>query len=417
MIGLAQPAHANAGPTSPAARIARLRAEATKVQADIDHMNDQIEVVVEQYNANHEALTRTQAAQAETERRIARAERDLAASRQQLDERVWAVYTGGSRAGAMAELLSATSLHEALTTEKYQEGVVTADQAVIARVERARRGLEALAKEQAAQRHAEEDLQARLAQQRAEIDDRLAEQRAYLARLTVAVRRAVAAERRRQEELRRRAIARRLAALRAAKIRAERERAAAAAKARAAATARARATAAAKSRAARARAAEAARARAAKAGTMRTSAPAHKGGRAAGRGGSAIAARATAFALAQVGKPYQWAATGPGSFDCSGLTQAAYRSAGLAIPRVAAAQWSSGQHVDLGDLQRGDLVFFAYDRQNPTTIHHVAMYLGDGLMVEAPFTGVDVRVSSIGRSDYIGAVRPTDNGDLGTNER
>ena len=360
-MSLAQPAHASAGPASPAARIARLRAEATRVQADIDHMNDQIEIVVEQYNANHEALTRTQAAQAETARRIARAERDLAASRQQLDERVWAVYTGGSRAGAMAELLGATSLHEALTTEKYQEGVVAADQAVIARVERARLGLEALAKEQAAQRHAQEDLQARLAQQRGEIDDRLAEQRAYLARLTVAVRRAVAAERRRQEELRRRAIARRLAALRAAKIRAERERAAALV-----------------------------------------------GGRAAGRGGSVIAARATAFALAQVGKPYQWAATGPGSFDCSGLTQAAYRSAGLAIPRVAAAQWSSGQHVDLGDLQRGDLVFFAYDHQNPTTIHHVGMYLGDGLMVEAPFTGADVRVSSIGRSDYIGAVRPTD---------
>ncbi len=394
-MSLAQPAHASAGPASPAARIARLRAEATRVQADIDHMNDQIEIVVEQYNANHEALTRTQAAQAETARRIARAERDLAASRQQLDERVWAVYTGGSRAGAMAELLGATSLHEALTTEKYQEGVVAADQAVIARVERARLGLEALAKEQAAQRHAQEDLQARLAQQRGEIDDRLAEQRAYLARLTVAVRRAVAAERRRQEELRRRAIARRLAALRAAKIRAERERAAAAAKARAAATARARAIAAAK-------------ARAAKAGTLRTGPPAHKGGRAAGRGGSVIAARATAFALAQVGKPYQWAATGPGSFDCSGLTQAAYRSAGLAIPRVAAAQWSSGQHVDLGDLQRGDLVFFAYDHQNPTTIHHVGMYLGDGLMVEAPFTGADVRVSSIGRSDYIGAVRPTD---------
>jgi peptidoglycan DL-endopeptidase CwlO len=389
-MSLAQPAHASAGPASPAARIARLRAEATRVQADIDHMNDQIEIVVEQYNANHEALTRTQAAQAETARRIARAERDLAASRQQLDERVWAVYTGGSRAGAMAELLGATSLHEALTTEKYQEGVVAADQAVIARVERARLGLEALAKEQAAQRHAQEDLQARLAQQRGEIDDRLAEQRAYLARLTVAVRRAVAAERRRQEELRRRAIARRLAALRAAKIRAERERAAAAAKARAAATAHARAIA------------------AAKAGTLRTSAPALVGGRAAGRGGSVIAARATAFALAQVGKPYQWAATGPGSFDCSGLTQAAYRSAGLAIPRVAAAQWSSGQHVDLGDLQRGDLVFFAYDRQNPTTIHHVGMYLGDGLMVEAPFTGADVRVSSIGRSDYIGAVRPTD---------
>lgn len=390
VIGLAQPAHAKVEPASPAARIARLRTEVTKVQSDIDRMNDQIEVVVEQYDANQEALTRTQAAQAETERRIARAERDLAASRQQLDERVWAVYTGGSRAGAMAELLGSTSLHEALTTEKYQEGVVSADQAVIARVERARRGLKALAKELAAQRRAQEDLQTRLDQQRGEIDDRLAEQRAYLARLTVAVRRAVAEERRRQEELRRQAIARRLAALRAAKIRAQRARAAAAARARAAATARARAIAAAKAKA------------------VRAGAPARKRGPATGRGGSAIAARAAAFALAQVGKPYQWAATGPGSFDCSGLTQVAYRSAGLVIPRVAAAQWSAGQHVDLGDLRRGDLVFFAYDRQNPTTIHHVAMYLGDGLMVEAPFTGADVRVSSIGRSDYIGAVRPTD---------
>jgi cell wall-associated NlpC family hydrolase len=87
--------------------------------------------------------------------------------------------------------------------------------------------------------------------------------------------------------------------------------------------------------------------------------------------------------------------------------EAARARAGLAIPRVAAAQWSAGSHVDMGNLRRGDLVFFAYDRQNPSTIHHVGIYLGGGLMVEAPFTGANVRVGSIGRSDDVGAVRPT----------
>ena len=390
VIGLAQPAHADVALATPAARIARLRAEASKVRSDIDRMNDQVEVVIEHYNANHEALTRTQAAQVETKRRMAQAEQDLATGRRQLDARVWAVYTGGSRAGALAELLGSTSLHEALTTEKYQEGVVSADQAALGRVERARRGLEALAEELAGQRRTQETLQTRLDQQRKEIDDRLAEQRAYLARLTVAVRRAVEQERRRREELRRKAIARRLAALRAA------------AKARAEAEARARASTAARARAA------AARAGAAKGTAVGATALMRPGGRATvGAGGSAVAARAAAFALAQLGEPYRWAATGPGGFDCSGLTQAAYHSAGLDIPRVAAAQWYAGGHVDLGDLLRGDLVFFAYDPQDPTTIHHVGLYIGGGLMIEAPFTGASVRLSSIGRSDYIGAIRPT----------
>jgi cell wall-associated NlpC family hydrolase len=118
------------------------------------------------------------------------------------------------------------------------------------------------------------------------------------------------------------------------------------------------------------------------------------------------ASLAVTFALAQRGKPYRWASSGPGSFDCSGLTQAAYLRAGLSLPRVAAAQWEAGRHIDLGDLRRGDLVFFAYDLKDPRTIHHVGIYVGGGLMVEAPFTGANVRVSSIGRADYIGAVRP-----------
>jgi cell wall-associated NlpC family hydrolase len=83
-----------------------------------------------------------------------------------------------------------------------------------------------------------------------------------------------------------------------------------------------------------------------------------------------------AFALAQRGKPYQWGATGPGSYDCSGLTQTAYAYAGVIILRVAAAQWYAGTHVSMGELQAGDLVFFATNLADPGTIHHVGMYIG-----------------------------------------
>src|SRR6266498_1785225 len=72
-----------------------------------------------------------------------------------------------------------------------------------------------------------------------------------------------------------------------------------------------------------------------------------------------------------------------------------------------AFQWNAGPHVSMGELRAGDLVFFATSLSDPGTIHHVGMYIGRGLMVEAPFTGANVRVSSIGRADYIGTTRPT----------
>jgi cell wall-associated NlpC family hydrolase len=85
----------------------------------------------------------------------------------------------------------------------------------------------------------------------------------------------------------------------------------------------------------------------------------------------------------------------------------AYRHAGVYLPRTSRAQWYAGPHVAMVNLARGDLVFFAFNTGSPATIHHVGMYIGAGLMVEAPYTGASVRVSSIGRRDYIGAVRPT----------
>jgi peptidoglycan DL-endopeptidase CwlO len=119
------------------------------------------------------------------------------------------------------------------------------------------------------------------------------------------------------------------------------------------------------------------------------------------------AARAVAFARSQLGKPYVWGASGPSSYDCSGLVMAAYRSAGVWLPRVSRAQFGAGPRVGLGGLAPGDLVFYAYNTGNPGSIHHVGMYIGGGAMVEAPYSGARVRIASIGRRDYIGAVRPT----------
>src|SRR5918994_3238207 len=118
-----------------------------------------------------------------------------------------------------------------------------------------------------------------------------------------------------------------------------------------------------------------------------------------------VARAAVRWALAQLGDPYRWGATGPGTFDCSGLTSSAYRAAGVGIPRVSRAQWGAGPHVAVANLLPGDLVFYADVPSNPATIHHVGMYIGNGLMVHAPHTGDVVRVASIWRESYAGATR------------
>ncbi|MFD5392673.1 NlpC/P60 family protein [Streptomyces sp. NPDC127097] len=111
-------------------------------------------------------------------------------------------------------------------------------------------------------------------------------------------------------------------------------------------------------------------------------------------------AKALAFARAQIGKPYVWGATGPTSYDCSGLTQAAWKAAGVDLPRTTWDQVKVGQRVATKDLQPGDLVFFYDD------ISHVGLYLGDGKMVHAPKPGANVREESIYYMPIYGSVRP-----------
>jgi cell wall-associated NlpC family hydrolase len=111
-------------------------------------------------------------------------------------------------------------------------------------------------------------------------------------------------------------------------------------------------------------------------------------------------------AASALGRPYQWGATGPDRFDCSGLTGWAYRAAGVNLPRTSRQQWWAGRHVPLGELAPGDLLFWATDTTDPATIHHVALYTGNGHMIEAPYTGATVRSVPVRLDHVIGAVRP-----------
>ncbi|WP_406737948.1 NlpC/P60 family protein [Streptomyces sp. NBC_00853] len=112
------------------------------------------------------------------------------------------------------------------------------------------------------------------------------------------------------------------------------------------------------------------------------------------------AARAVAFAYGAIGKPYVWGATGPGSFDCSGLTQAAWRSAGVSLPRTTYTQINAGRRVSRDQLAPGDLVFFY------SGVTHVGLYVGNGQMIHAPRPGSTVRLAPIDSMPWAGASRP-----------
>jgi len=399
---------------TPAQKIARLRSQAADVQAAIDHMNNQVETVVEQFNANHEALQATLDRQRDTTRRLQQARKRLSAVEDLLGDRIRAIYMGGPVTG-LEQMLEVRSVADAVTLARFQESASDSDVQAIAAVQQSRQQLAAISATVDSQRHDQEQLQSKLNSQRHDIEARLAQQRDYLARLGADVKRAVAEEQQRQEELQRQALAREQAAEKAARDKAAREAAL---------------------RAQRDKAARAAAARSSNSGSH-SSSSANSGG-SGGSGGSGSAptssgsgssgstsssrhsstsgstsvsssatastsagGRAVAYARAQLGKPYVWSTEGPNSFDCSGLTMMAWRSAGVSIPRVSGAQYGIGRHISKSALEPGDLVFFG------SPIHHVGIYVGGGMMIEAPYTGQVVRYHTIDRSDYAGATRPT----------
>jgi cell wall-associated NlpC family hydrolase len=367
---------------TPGQKAERLHAQAVDVQATIDRMNDQVEAVVEQYNGNQEALNATKARQQETARRLEQVRARLGSAQNVLGDRARSIYMHGPVTG-LAQILEARSVSDAVTVAHYQESASDADAQTIADVRQSRQDLTTVAASLATERAHEEALQSKLNQQRDDIEGKLADQRRLLASLSADTKRALADEEQRQEQIRSQELQRKLAADRAA---------------RAAAAAR--------------QSSDAADSASGASGGSGSSGGSSTGAAPAGSTASpaaapsAAAASAIAFARAQMGKPYVWGGEGPNGFDCSGLTMMAYQSAGISIPRVAAAQYTIGRHInDQSQLQPGDLVFFA--NGSAASIHHVGLYIGNGNMIEAPFTGANVRIHTINRSGYFGATRPT----------
>lgn len=114
---------------------------------------------------------------------------------------------------------------------------------------------------------------------------------------------------------------------------------------------------------------------------------------------NARAAAAVSYAYKALGSPYVWGATGPNAFDCSGLTQAAYRSAGVSLPRTTYAQIGAGERVPRSALRPGDLLFFY------SGISHVGIYVGNGQMIHAPNPSAPVRLAPIDQMPFAGATR------------
>ncbi|MFE7028911.1 NlpC/P60 family protein [Streptomyces sp. NPDC057621] len=111
------------------------------------------------------------------------------------------------------------------------------------------------------------------------------------------------------------------------------------------------------------------------------------------------------YAVAQIGKPYEWGAEGPDAYDCSGLTSQAWTDAGRPIPRTSQEQWAELPRVPLPELRPGDLVVYFPEAT------HVAMYLGDGLVIQAPRPGARIKVSPLAANPILGAVRPDPSGE------
>jgi peptidoglycan DL-endopeptidase CwlO len=329
--------------------LASLRTEAIRLRARLDDQHRRLEVLAEDLEEAYARGVDLLADAARLDRRRRAAEQDLATVQARLDERARSTYMAGP-GWFVASLVGGDDPADALDRLPLQRAVLEADLALVDQVARAKARLDDTRSRLSARLVAQAGGAAELDAKRTQAERLAADIGRELRTMDRRVATLIEQERRREEADQRAAFADYLADARAS-------------------------------------------------GTAPV-----RDGRA-----SAAARKAVAVALAQLGSPYVWGAEGPSTFDCSGLTSFAYATAGISIPRVSRAQFAAYagvRPVDPLHLVAGDLVFFADNPANPGTIHHVGMYIGKGLMVEAPHTGAAVRTSSIWRPSYAGAVRP-----------
>jgi cell wall-associated NlpC family hydrolase len=354
----ASPAAAHGGGGSAAA----VKAKIGSVRHQLNVLDAKVEAATERYNAAQEKLGTAQQAATSAQQRLGQAQSTVA----KLQKRVTAFAVAAYRGDTISPLLTMTDTGSAGLMVRQMSSIQAVGESQAAALTQV-----------AAARRTEEQAQAiataALAAQRTAVKNMAAQKAAILAASHS------------EQRLLGRLQAREQAIIKAAKAR--------------------RARIAAERRAAALAARQAAERRASRQlqSSPPTSSPSPPPAPVAGSGGARVAVQ---WAYKELGKPYVWAAAGPNSFDCSGLTQYVWAKAGVYLGHFTGDQWNEGTHVTRSQLEPGDLVFFAYNIHSPSTIHHVGIYVGGGNMIDAPFTGADVRVEPYGRSDYIGAVRP-----------
>jgi len=419
---------ANAAAQAKAQQIGQTEAQLAAANASLNTLNNQVEAVVEAYDG---ATAKVDAAQ----QRLAKAQSALTAANNaradaqiQMNQFAAASYRGGGSLDRLSALMTSDSPGSFLTRASTLSALARHEQSVISQMTSA----------QDAQAAAQDAANAALADQQVELQVAAKAKDAAIAAVNAQAGQ-IAAINTSQLNLQAqlavlRGTAKDLATARAAGLKRQAEERAAAAAAAKAAAARAAAA-----RAAAAAAALAAQRRAA-ALALQQAAASHQnnGGNNGGGngdsnsggdggivppGGTSISTSAQrqgaiAFAESQMGVWYRWAGAGEvgptvtatgvqnvPAYDCSGLTMRAYQAVGLSLAHYTGAQWDAGLHVSQAQLQPGDLVFFATNTNDPSTIHHVGIYIGNGQMIDAPATGEQIGIHNAFRPDYIGAVQ------------
>lgn len=376
-----------------AGAVGRLSALVAAADGDMRRATDAAELAVERYNKAVVDLARATGRARAARSAADRAEREVLAARAAVSRFARGSYIQGSLLGSAATLVDATGPTNLLQRAALLRYIGQRKLDAVGRLDRAK----------VRQANAESAARSALAAQRA------ATERAQRAKVAAAREMAAARARRATLAARRAALVRELASARVRLngLLAERQRYRAWQRAQAAAAARER------ERLRRLRAAAAHR-------------HAGLGHRPGGSGWTPAKGQWVAdAALRWLGTPYAWGGgdasgptygvNGPGAgwrdgsvvgFDCSGLALWAWAQVGIYLPHYSGYQYQSGRHIPVSQLRPGDLVFWAYDRSDPGTIHHVAIYLGGGRVVQAPQSGDVVRISPMWFDGYLGATRP-----------
>jgi cell wall-associated NlpC family hydrolase len=366
--------------------VASQAAQSTTVadaQAQLDALNNQAEIASEQYNGAQASLTQALQTASAATAAAGRAHSELVTEQGKVGALAAASYESGGLSQGLAIILNTTDPSQAMTRVSMLQQLSTSQSSLLAAAQSADQLYQQSVAAASQATATDQKLSADLAQKQAQINAALAQSQQVLAKLTAAQRAQLIAAQKAKEAADQAKAQIELAAFN--KAQAAQAAAAQAAASRAAAS-RAAAT--------RAAATAAANRAANRAPVVQTVALPQS------PGGSSVAQRAVSAAMTRLGDRYVFGATGPRRFDCSGLVQWAYRQAGISTTHYTGTLWNDYRRIPESQLKPGDLVFFYRDH------HHVGIYIGNGLMINAPHTGDVVRIASISAHGYYsGAVR------------